>query len=176
MNRAKNQGPGLARALVVSCLVAADATASAAAAPAAASFARLIAVAAENRSVAAWLKRYRCGLAAARTDHGCSLRRSRAIAGTPTLIIFLCHTARLAALGRRITTLLKECLIGSGEGKVLPAIAACKLNISGHGVSSWCDCTAALCFSVKDSLENQSYDLLDSPVFQVTLCRSNRMT
>jgi hypothetical protein len=32
-------------------------------------------------------------------------------------------------------------LIGSGEGEILPAIAASKLNISGHGCPRG-DCTA----------------------------------
>jgi hypothetical protein len=57
------------------------------------------------------------------------------------LIVFLCHTARLATLGSRVTAFLEERLIGSGEGKILPAIAASKLNISGHG-SPRADCTA----------------------------------
>ncbi|MGA9462424.1 MAG: hypothetical protein WBV28_06515 [Terracidiphilus sp.] len=49
------------------------------------------------------------------------------------MIVFLCHTARLAAFWGRITAFLKERLICSGEGKILPAIAARELNISGHG-------------------------------------------
>jgi hypothetical protein len=49
------------------------------------------------------------------------------------LILLLCLTASLATLRGRITAFLKERLISSGEGKVLPAVAARKLNISGHG-------------------------------------------
>ena len=106
-------------------------------------FPRLVAIPAEDRPVTAWLKRHRSWLAAARTDDRRSLCRSRTItaAGTP-LVVFLCHTARLAAFWGRITTFLKERLICSGEGKVLPAVAACELNISCHGVSSCGDCTA----------------------------------
>jgi hypothetical protein len=54
--------------------------------------------------------------------------------------VFLCLTASLATLWGRITAFLEERLISSGEGKVLPAIAARKLNISGHG-SPRGDCT-----------------------------------
>jgi hypothetical protein len=58
---------------------------------------------------------------------------SRTIPGaSPTLFALLCHTARLAAFGGRITAFLKERLIRSGERKILPTITARKLNISGH--------------------------------------------
>jgi hypothetical protein len=40
------------------------------------------------------------------------------------LVILLCHAARLATLGSGVTAFLKERLIGSGEGEILPAIAA----------------------------------------------------
>jgi hypothetical protein len=52
------------------------------------------------------------------------------------LVVFLCLAARLATLWGRITTFLKERLISSGEGKVLPAIAARNLHVSGHS-SPW---------------------------------------
>jgi hypothetical protein len=62
---------------------------------------------------------------------------SRTITGaSPTLFALLCLTARLAALGGRITAFLKERLIRSGERKILSTVTARKLNISGHGVSS----------------------------------------
>ena len=62
---------------------------------------------------------------------------SRTIPGaSPTLFALLCLTARLAALGGRITTFLKERLIRSGEREILSTITARKLNISGHVVSS----------------------------------------
>jgi hypothetical protein len=54
--------------------------------------------------------------------------------------VFVFLTASLATLRGRITAFLEERLISSGEGKVLPAIAARKLNISGHG-SPRGDCT-----------------------------------
>jgi hypothetical protein len=49
------------------------------------------------------------------------------------LVVLSGLPARLAAFRGRITTFLKERLIGSGEGKVAPAVAALKLNISRHG-------------------------------------------
>jgi len=99
------------------------------------SLAGLVAIPAKHRPIATWLEGY-CGrLPATRADHRSALCRSRAITGTPlTLIVFLCNAARLAALRCRITTFLKERLICSGEGKILPAVAARKLNISWHGV------------------------------------------
>ena len=58
---------------------------------------------------------------------------SRTITGaSPTLFALLCLTARLAALGGRITAFLKKRLIGSGERKILSTIAASELHISGH--------------------------------------------
>ncbi len=63
--------------------------------------------------------------------------RSLAKAGaSPTLFALFCLTARLAALGGRITAFLKKRLIRSGERKILSTITARKLHISGHGVSS----------------------------------------
>jgi hypothetical protein len=108
-----------------------------------AALSRLVAIAAKHRPVAPRLKRNSRWLAAARADHRRTLCRSRTIAaaGTP-LVVFLCHSAWLAAFWCRITTFLKERLICSGEGKVLPAVAASELNISCHGVSSCGDCTA----------------------------------
>ena len=106
----------------------------------AAALARLVAIPAEDRTIATRLKRHCCRLAATRTNHRCSLCRSRTVAGAP-LVVFLCLTATLATFWGRITTFLKECLIGSGEGEILPAIAASKLNISGHGCPRG-NCTA----------------------------------
>ena len=114
------------------------------AAAAAAALARLVAIPAIDRSIATRLKRHCCRLAATRTNHRCSLCRSRTVAGTP-LIVLLCHTAILATLRGRVTTFLKERLISSGEGKVLPAVTARKLNISGHG-SPCGNCTAQFRF------------------------------
>jgi hypothetical protein len=95
------------------------------AATAAAAFASLVAVPAKHRAIATRLKRHCCRLAATRTNHRCSLCWSRTVAGAP-LILLLCLTAILATLRGRITTFLKERLISSGEGEVLPAIAARK--------------------------------------------------
>jgi len=99
-----------------------------------ASFARRIAIAAINRPITSRLKRNGSWLTAARTNHRSSLRRSRTVAGSPSpsLLVFLCLAARLATLWGRVTTFLKERLISSGEGEVLPAIAARNLHISGH--------------------------------------------
>jgi hypothetical protein len=48
------------------------------------------------------------------------------------LLVLLCLPARLATLRGRVTTFLKERLISDGEGKILPAIAARNLLVSGH--------------------------------------------
>ncbi len=116
-------------------------------AAAAAALARLVAVPAKNRTIPARFKRHCCRLAATRTNHRRSLCRSRTVAGAP-LVVLLCLAASLATLRGRITTFLKERLIRSGEGKVLPAIAARKLNISGHG-SPRGDCTVQSVFCVQ---------------------------
>jgi hypothetical protein len=113
----------------------------------AAAFAGLVAIPAKDRAVATRFKGHCCRLTATRADHRRSLCWSRTVAGAP-LVVLLCLTAILTTLWGRITTFLKERLIGSGEGEVLPAIAASKLNISGHG-SPRGDCT---CKS-KDFLE-----------------------
>ena len=126
--------------------VAAARTAAATTATAAA-LARLVAIPAEDRAIATRFKRHCCRLTATRTNHRCSLCRSRTVAGAP-LIVLLCLTAILATLWGRITTFLKERLISSGEGEVLPAIAARKLNISGHG-SPRGNCTAQSAFCVQ---------------------------
>ena len=98
----------------------------------AASFSCLVAVPAKHRTIAARFKGNSCRLPGA--DHRCSMGWSRTIPGaSPTLFALLCLTARLAALGGRITAFLKERLICSGKRKILSAIAARKLNISGHG-------------------------------------------
>lgn len=120
-----------------------------AAATAAAAFASLIAVPAKHRPVATRFKRDSRGLATTRTNHGCTLRRSGTVTGaTTTLIVLLRLPAGLATLRRGITALLKERLIRRCERKVLPAIAACKLNISGHGCPRG-DCTAQSSICVK---------------------------
>ena len=101
---------------------------------AAAAFTSLVAVPAKHRAIAAWFKRYSRWLAAAGADHRCSMGWSRTITGaSPTLFALLCLTARLAALGGRITAFLEERLIRSGERKILSTITARKLNIAGHG-------------------------------------------
>ena len=121
-------------------LVAAAASRASTRATAAAALARLVAIPAENRTIATRLERHCCRLAATRTNHRRRLCRSRTVAGTP-LVVLLCHTAILATFWGRIAAFLKERLISSGEGEVLPTIAASKLNISGHG-SPRGDCTA----------------------------------
>ena len=113
-------------------------------AAAAAALARLVAIPAVDRAVATRLKRHCCRLAATRTNHRSSLCRARTVAGAPRIVL-LCLTAVLATFWGRITTFLKERLIGSGEGELLPAIAASKLNISGH-VSPRGNCTAQSAF------------------------------
>jgi len=103
----------------------------------AASFARLVAIPAEDRAISAWLKWNSRWLTAAGTNHRCAMGWCRTITGaSPTLFALLCLTARLAALGGRITAFLEERLISSGERKILPTIAASELHISGHGKSS----------------------------------------
>jgi hypothetical protein len=74
------------------------------------------------------------------------------------LVVLLCLTAIFATLGGRITTFLKERLISSREGEVLPTITASKLNIFGHG-SPRRDCTAHASFEYKDSFDRTSYFL-----------------
>jgi hypothetical protein len=120
-----------------------SARASSAAATATAAFTCLVAIAAEDRAIPAGFKRYGSRLPAPGTDHRSPLRRSRTVAATaPTpLVVFLCHTARLATLRGRVAALLEERLISSGEGKILSAIAASKLNVAGHG-SPRAECTA----------------------------------
>ena len=48
------------------------------------------------------------------------------------LIGLLCLAARFAALWGRVSAFLKKLLIGRAEGKILPAVAARNLHISGH--------------------------------------------
>jgi len=137
-NPAPARGIGLRQTLETTAAAGASATTTAAA------LTRLVAVPAKDRAIATRFKRHCCRLSATRTNHRCSLCRSRTVAGAP-LIVLLCLTAILATLWGRITTFLEERLIRSGEGKVLPAIAALKLNISGHG-SPRGDCTAQCAF------------------------------
>jgi hypothetical protein len=149
--RCSRPGPAASVGLLPMPLTAASSRTPAAAA----AFPRLITVPAEDRTIATRLKRHCCRLAATRTNHRCSLCRSRTVAGSP-LIVLLCLTAILATLWGRITTFLKERLISRCEGEVLPAIAARKLNISGH-VSPRGDCTAQSAIARKDSfLSNDS--------------------
>ena len=122
-----------------------------AAATAAAALASLVAIPAIYRTVATRFKRHCCRLSATRTNHRCSLCRSRTVAGAP-LIVLLCLTASLATLWGRVAAFLKERLISSGEGEILPAIAARKLNVSGHG-SPRENCTAQCAFLRKVSFE-----------------------
>ena len=97
----------------------------ASASAAASAFARYVAVAAENRTVATRLKGHSGRLSAAGADHGRSLRRSLTIAATSSaLVVFLRLAAGFAAFWGRKAALGKERLIGSGEGKILPTIAA----------------------------------------------------
>jgi hypothetical protein len=118
---------------------------------AAAAFTSLVAIPAIDRTVATRFKRHCCRLSATRTNHRCTLCRSRTIARSP-LIVFLCLTAILATLWGRVAAFLKERLISSGEGEILPAIAARKLNISGHG-SPLGNCTAQCAILRKVSFE-----------------------
>src|SRR5579863_8010335 len=88
-------------------------------------FTGLVAIPAKHRTVATRFKWYGGWLTAAGTDHGCSLCRSRTVAGTSsTLVVLLCHAARFATLRCGVAAFLEERLISSGEGKILPAIAA----------------------------------------------------
>jgi hypothetical protein len=122
--------------------------ASGTATTAATSFSRLVAVATVDGAVAARLKGDGRGLSAARANHRSSLCGSRPITTTTagsTLLVFPCLPAVFATFGSRVTTFLKERLIRSGEGEFLPAIAARKLNISGHGIPRK-DCTACPAF------------------------------
>jgi hypothetical protein len=50
----------------------------------------------------------------------------------PALVGLLCLAARFATLWGRVSAFLKELLIGSAEAKILPAVAARNLHISGH--------------------------------------------
>ena len=120
------------------------------AAAGAAALARLIAIPAEDGAIATRFKGHCCRLSATRTNHRCSLCRSRTVAGAP-LVVLLCLTAILATLWGRITAFLEERLISSGEGEILPAIAARKLNISGH-VGPRGDCTAQFVFCAQTIL------------------------
>jgi len=106
-----------------------------------AAFTCLVAVPAKYRAITAWFKWNSRWLAAAGADHRCAMGRSLPITGaSPTLVALLCHTARLAALGGRITAFLKKRLIRRGERKFLSTITARKLHISGHGCPR-ADCT-----------------------------------
>jgi len=118
-----------------------------AAATTTAAFARLVAVPAEDRTIATRFKRHCCRLAATRTYHRCSLCWGRTVAGA-SLVVLFCLTASLTTLRGRITAFLEERLISGGKAKVLPAIAARKLNISGHG-SPRGNCTADCTISVQ---------------------------
>ncbi len=113
---------------VLACAHAQSATSSA---PAPGALARRVAIAAINRAIATRLKRHGRRLATTRTNHRCSLRRSRTVAGSPLIGLF-CLTARLTTLWCRVTAFLKKLLIGRAEGKFLPTVAARNLHVSGH--------------------------------------------
>ena len=98
---------------------------------AATSFARLIAIPAEHRTVTTRFKRNRRGLSAPGTNYRGPLGRSRTITGASLFTLF-CQPASFATLGGGKSTFLKERLIGGSKCEILPAIAARKLNISGH--------------------------------------------
>jgi hypothetical protein len=112
-----------------------------------AALACLVAVPAKDRAITTRFKRHCCRLAATRTYHRCSLRWGRTVAGA-SLIVLLCLTAILTTLRGRVTAFLKERLISGGKTEVLPAIAARKLYISGHG-SPRGNCTADCTISVQ---------------------------
>jgi hypothetical protein len=106
---------------------------------------RLEAIAAEYRTIASRFKR-NCGLLAAAGANYCrscggagaiataasAVRATAAKATTTGLIGFLGLSARLAALRRRISTLLKERLVGSSKCEFPSAVATGKLKISSH--------------------------------------------
>jgi len=105
-------------------LVAATAAGSACA-TAAGAFACLVAIAAEDRTVAARFKGNRGRLTAARTDDRSSLSRCCTIAGSaPSLVVLLCLPAGFASFRGGISAFLEERLVCSCEGEILPAIAA----------------------------------------------------
>ena len=115
------------------------ARACAGAASSAASFAGLVTVPAEDGAIAARLEGYGGGLAASRADDGRALGRSGTITCTAAslLVVLLCQAAGLAPFRGGEAALLEERLIRSGEGKVLPAVAARELNIAGHVSPRW---------------------------------------
>ncbi len=126
-------------------LTAATTRTAAAATPAALSC--LVAVPAKDRSITTRFKRHCCRLTATRTNHRCSLCWGRTVAGA-SLVVLLCLTAILTTLRGRVTAFLEERLISGGKAEVLPAIAARKLYISGHG-SPRGNCTADCTISVQ---------------------------
>ena len=105
----------------------------------------LVAVFAVDRPIPARLKRNSGGLSAASANDHCFGTCVGTVTGRApsillairarTLLRFL--TARLTALGRRVTTLLKVLLFHCGKYKFLPALAASKCQIGGtHGLTS----------------------------------------
>jgi hypothetical protein len=76
------------------------------------------------------------------------LCRRAVSAAVPALAILFGDTAVFATFWSRVTAFLEERLIGSGEGKILPAVAASKLNIAGHGDLVQMYCQLYHCFSI----------------------------
>ena len=123
--KGKNSGPICGEAHRTCGRLIATASAARTCASGAAAFAGLVTIPAKYRAIATRFERHCCWLTAAGTDHGCSLCRSRTVTGTSTtLVVLLCHTARLATLGCGVAAFLEERLISSGEGKILSTIAA----------------------------------------------------
>lgn len=56
----------------------------------------------------------------------------RAIPTVAALAVLFGDTAVFATFWSRVTAFLEERLISSGEGKILTAVAASKLDIAGH--------------------------------------------
>ena len=132
----------------------------------AASFSRLVAIPAINRPVATRFKRHCCGLSATRTNHRCCLCCSGTVAGAP-LIVLLGLPASLATLRGRVTAFLKERLIGSGEGKLTPTVAALKLYISRHGNPRFVIVSRILYISRKFSFK--FIKLAKAPIYWMTV-------
>jgi len=84
------------------------------------------------------------------------MRSRRAVTtASAALVVLLCLAAGFASFGCRKTALRKKRLIRSCEGKILPTIAACELQVSGHKRVSVCyillaNCTAHLVKREKD--------------------------
>src|SRR5215472_18292045 len=93
----------------------------------------LVAVLTVNRPIPARLKRNSGGLSAASANDRCFGARAGVVTGLAATILLAVRArallrlaARFTALGRRVTTLLKELLFHCGKYKFLPALAALK--------------------------------------------------